>query len=408
MQKNEITGREKSSIACYIFVLFIIFATDSMITISINSNITFYYGFRLLAIILCPILFLQTINIVHADRKWVLLISTYAISLALTIIVNRSFAFVIPLKFIYFLLGYCIVKYFGADKILRCFVHIMVLIAVISLIAFALSLISTEIFKNFPTITVVAQKSKRVSKFANLIFTVILTESIDMRPRNYGIFSEPGMYQVYIVFTLLIVLYGKFKKRKLLIVIMLLAIISTFSTTGYIVVALLLFTYYITNKEISNKNKCVGIVAAIIMLIAVMQNEYIYNMVFDKLKHIGNSSTISRLYSFPVNFWIWLKNPIVGVGAVNIDMMSESFAYSMTGSSFFHNTNTFMYTLGCYGIFVFGIEIWKTYVLAKIFSKRSRLGAFCIFVIIFICFSGENLTNSLAIETLLFCGVLAS
>lgn len=68
--------------------------------------------------------------------------------------------------------------------------------------------------------------------------------------RNGGIYWEPGMYQVYLSFALLIYLYSdKLKRRVLIIIYLLLSIISTFSVTGYLVVAAIFALYSLKNNN---------------------------------------------------------------------------------------------------------------------------------------------------------------
>ena len=390
---------------CYLFVLFCIFATDSMITISINTNTAFYYGFRWIAIILCPLFFIFTINVRRMSKSWTLIIGTLTISLMITALINSDYAMVILLKLVYFLLGYCAVKFFLSKNILKAFSNIMVVIAIISLVCYFISLFSISVFDFLPNIRIVAAKSGRVSNFANAIFCIIAKESWSAFPRNYGMFAEPGIYQVYIVFALIAILYGDGEKKKIKTILLVIAMITTFSTTGYIVMLCLFLFYFTTSYNTSPKVKILSVVGTVVVVFFLVQNEFIFDTVFGKLQDSGDASTVSRLYSFPINFVVWLRNPIVGVGPVHMNDYIKSIALSMTRSAFFHNTNTYMYTLACFGLPVFLIEIFKGIKLARELTGGGIFKMLGLFIVIFVCLSGENLTYSLCIEVLLFCGL---
>ena len=394
----------KKQIMVYLFMLFCIFATDSMITISINSNTLYYYGFRWVAIILSPIFFLLTIDIRRANKKWAILICVVAVSLGITALFNSDYAFAIFIKLIYFFLGYSAVKYFSPKWIIKTFVDIMGVVAVVSLGCYFVSLINVNAFDFLPNIRIVAAKSGRVSNFANAILCVIAKDYWGALPRNYGMFAEPGIYQVYLVFALMMLLYGDFDKKGLKVTIFLVSMITTFSTTGYIVTICLFLYYFLTNYKISNTVRFLAISGSTFIVFMIIQNELIFNTVFGKFQNSGDASTISRLYSFPINALIWIKSPLCGVGPVKMNELIEPIAMSLAKSEFFHNTNTFMYTLACFGISVFGIELSKGILLAKELTKGGFLRTLGLFTIIFVCLSGENLTYSLCIEVLLFCG----
>lgn len=66
-------------------------------------------------------------------------------------------------------------------------------------------------------------------------------------PRNYGIYWEPGMYQIYLNMILIyyLIIEGKIKKS----VFIILNILTTFSITGYLVCGLIIFMFSILNKK---------------------------------------------------------------------------------------------------------------------------------------------------------------
>ena len=93
--------------------------------------------------------------------------------------------------------------------------------------------------------------------FYNLFIVVIpkIYYYSSIMVRNFGLFREPGVYQMYIILALIIQLFI-FSKPNLKITIMyILVLISTFSTTGYIALLLLLGTYMV--KRNKNRNDAI-------------------------------------------------------------------------------------------------------------------------------------------------------
>ena len=72
--------------------------------------------------------------------------------------------------------------------------------------------------------------------------------------RNQGIFREPGVFQIFILIALLIVLYQKnLRHRLLMIILFALTMASTFSGIGLLVTALVFLTYAISEQAVSRR-----------------------------------------------------------------------------------------------------------------------------------------------------------
>lgn len=400
-RKNESKGNDYS---CLLFVFFLIFATDSLITITINVQTIYYYGFRCIAICMCPVLLLKTVNIRSMSLRAFSYLIVLASVMTLCAFFNSEFTFIIAIKLVYIMLGYAAVEYFGSDKIIDTFVNVMLFIATFSFICYLLFIINPGMFDILPNIRIVAAKSKRVSNFSNAIFSVLPKNTYGF-PRNYGIFAEPGVYQVYLIFAMIGLLYRNNTRKAVKLVILIASILTTFSTTGYIVAVCLIAFYFFTNYDVKPIHRVLGIGLVVLLIYAITSNDYVINLVFGKMQNGGDQSTTSRVYSFVINLLIWMKNPLLGVGSMRVTQLGEELALTLAHTNMFHNTNTFMYTLSCYGIVLFGFEIQKTIAFCRKMTNGKMLQALVMFAIIFLCLSGENLTHSLWLETILFCGM---
>lgn len=160
--------------------------------------------------------------------------------------------------------------------------------------------------------------------------------------RNYGIFYEPGVYQVLLNTVLYILLFWnnllflseKAKRRYLIIV--LLAIATTASTTGYISAIILLVGFLIkrhgVNKEIKKFER--QIILIVVMIVAFFAIDYFRNgsdsylemYVLEKIDETNiatgnfnyNSSGGARLYIFSQALEALKINPLFGIGSVSL------------------------------------------------------------------------------------------
>lgn len=132
--------------------------------------------------------------------------------------------------------------------------------------------------------------------------------------RNCGIFWEPGLYQVFLNFSLLYVLYIlKLKKSTKIIhiTIIMLSILSTGSLMGYFIASAIWLVYLLTNSS-SNMQKVLRIVTALFVAI----------IVFPKLSILLDGKRTTESYSIRFNdiksgFEVFASKPLLGYGICN-------------------------------------------------------------------------------------------
>ena len=134
--------------------------------------------------------------------------------------------------------------------------------------------------------------------------------------RNYGIYWEPGMYQVYLCFVLLFTLYthNLFNKRRKLLMIgyLLISIITTGSVTGYALSAFIIALYLLRN----NSGVFVRILFAVAFIVGVIYMMPRFEEMLDTKQNVGNSYAYRTLDFFEAVRIFWEK-PIFGYGIVN-------------------------------------------------------------------------------------------
>lgn len=246
-----------------------------------------------------------------------------------------------------------IVKY---DVFIENYISIIVFLA-------AYSLIVTYIIR-IVTFSLPAEIFPRFSNSADL-------ELIDARfsvvvdrfnyYRNFGIYREPGVYQVFLNLALSFELFSV--KRKVSFInfaILSSTIISTFSTPGVIVLFLLIIIYVTQHhqKQIYvklNRRKIIfiGVAFATLMIGLYYSNADFRNLfqtTFNKLTNKESSFSI-RVIAVVANLVAWANSPIFGNGLtkglleLSLGFLEKNKFYSTT-----HNTSTTGAMLNVFGL----------------------------------------------------------
>lgn len=305
-------------------------------------------------------------------------------------------------KCIILILSCEITHYMNFKEFIDKFEKLMFGLAAFSVICTFLAMISLSMFSIFPIFYNSAGKA-----FYNLgIYMIPVSKNL---LRNYGIFREPGVYQMFLVVALVFELYSaKVKISHLIIYI--LAIVLTFSTTGYIALMFGLMLFFVKkNDSLAEKNK--KYVMLFFVLLGFLYMSFCTDllsaegMVFNKLFNMKRNTMIARFSSVFANLEIWKESPIFGAGLIKVDKMFPILSYQLYGKAISHNTNTLLCELATYGGIYTAILIYGYVKLSCAMSDRN-LERLLILIIIGILSCGEKLTFSPIIYILLFYGLL--
>lgn len=279
----------------------------------------------------------------------------FAIILMLaSMLINRSFTFMYIT--VCFAVGYVFLMtfYYDTNFFWKIFKHTICFLIVCSLI---ITYMLSEVFC-FETITNIAGL-----EFNNWILGYV--PIMDNYVRNFGIFREPGVYQIFILAALYYNMFVKSKEEKLRVfenVVLLIGLLSTFSIIGYICFAILLFAYFIENlslfsKIVNKKGFWAAIIAVIMICIAIIfLNSDVYWMVYSmvgKIKNLGLSNP--RVASIIYNISMFIKSPFYGNDIIEI----------LTGVA--HNTCSL---LVLFSVFGFGPAFLYIYLLRKVIGFK--------------------------------------
>lgn len=236
--------------------------------------------------------------------------------------------------------------------------------------------------------------------------------------RNYGIFREPGVYQMFLIISMIVIVCCKDWKKKSTIFSMtglVLALWLTKSTTAYF--AFVVFVFYALSykgyfNRIGKARKLVVIaaiaLAALLCMLPLIYDDIIqwadiFTRKFDK-SYSSYYSFYARYSSITVNIMLWLKNPLFGIGLTDHDGYFEQTAIKLYGLPNNCNTNTILAQFGAFGI-VMGV-VWIIAVCrASGMLGRNKTQKILVFVLLMMLFMCENVTFSPVWNMLMFYAV---
>lgn len=199
--------------------------------------------------------------------------------------------------------------------------------------------------------------------------------------RNYGIFREPGVFQMYLNLALMFELKEEKNGREKRVVIFLIAIFLTFSTAGYIICGIIVMVQ-VTQSESRNINFYFGIIASSFIIFYLASNsiiEYDHN-IFGKL-FSDNTSRNSRFGSAFINLQLAKNHLLFGNGFSYVETnYGITRAIGFRGES---NTNTVFKMLAVFGVLVPSIFIVGIIKIAKKIYFSSVISFFLLLMMLF-------------------------
>ena len=311
----------------YGFLLLFITILLSRNTLIASDILGFYKSIFLLLITYIPLIIIYLKE--QKYKKHSLILSLLIILMLISIIIKKDFQLYNFTIIIYLLLSYIYITMYKTKNILKWFTIIIAFLSLYSLVATYIiypSLIKEVGLNNLPNNPLYFKNIEDIP-FLNLFlsFPVVLPGYV----RNFGIFTEPGFYQYYLILTIIILISTNIFPNKLRIplsIIVIITMISTFSAAGYIcmIVFLLPELIYkiitISRSTKRNKKKLLLIILlsslAVFLIIYLLKDSnnaisQMLDMIINKLTS-KNASSTTRLYSLEYTFQKALEHPIFG------------------------------------------------------------------------------------------------
>lgn len=375
-----------------VMILTVITTTDTVVW-GTNSNILWPKLVQSCIILTAILLALESIGRKRKiPLKKIIVLILMGLLVFLTGLANDDLRFGYIYKISLFVFSLFITEYIKIEKFAVYFDKIIYFLALVSLVGFVVIYFYPAILKYSHIVT-----NTGGNRFYN--FWLFVVDADGSYLRNYSIFREPGVYQMYLIIACLFQLYflPVCNLKKLLIYS--LALITTFSTTGYIAFVITVFLALVKYPSIIKKRKAltgIFIIGFCCILFAISFWPWILSFaqpVFAKFS-AGDTAFVSffsRKASLIVNFHLWMDEPLFGVGLTKIDNLFPVLSEELLGVYISSNTNTFLVQLAAHGLFYCGIWIWG-FMRGAFLTGKNVCERFLIVGIIIVLSIGQNLT----------------
>ena len=288
---------------------------------------------------------------------------------------------------------------FDLKRFFEIYNRIMKYLTVWSCSVWLISLLLPDLIKMLPMISNYESRDYYFALFSNVSYYNGLS-------RNLGIFREPGVYVVFLIFAVIgEMLILENKRKRLNIVLYCVGLFTTFSTAGYVLLfalaAYYLFVYHDSIKE------SIFIIVAIILGFLVAYQFGMLDVVFEKFSDGTNTygSWLSRLSSITRNLEIAAENPFFGVGRYALYDITLAVDGAYVADA---NTNTILIGSAAYGIF-FGIVVLFSCLRFVYYICRKKIfSTIFISLIVLAALSNEDMGQNYVYYLLVFYGLFAS
>ena len=233
--------------------------------------------------------------------------------------------------------------------------------------------------------------------------------------RSFGIFSEPGQFQIFLSIGLIIELFYMEKPSWKNIVALLGGIVSCSSTNGYIVAAFIALAYFIDiNSEESWFQKkfrrgLIALLSVCVILLVFTDSTLVSELTQSVLGKIGGLSTtytfdergtsLERRRAFDTALQIWIQHPIVGYGYTGM----RSYVKQLNSSGFIMTCSPLNW-FARYGT-LYGIIANICYCFAFVNKPRKIVSRVFLAIALFSMISAQAVTADIIIWMLIFYGL---
>lgn len=379
----------------------IIFSRDTLIT---SIGLGFYKSFIIYLVVITILISLVIllnkdikVELLNIKKEFSINILLFLGLIIITSLIKLDFQMYILSIIIYILIAYMFITIFKFDDFFKKLSNIMVFLSIISLI-FCYAFRDTILFPNGvinSNIPIVENSSGL--KFFNFELSYVV--ALPYYIRNFGIFREPGVYQIFLIIPLVYeLLIEKKKMRYFNISILIITVFSTFSLTGIIVMILIIFTYFIkmiferrVTKSIVRILIFITISSLILGIFLYMLNSNFSSVVNESIIKITtiNPSSSARLESALNNISLFLRSPVWGND------------FSVVQEASIHNTNSSISIFAIFGFFVGALHLFYLYIFSERVSNNKIIRGMVILIFLLL-FNSQFLLGNIVFWIVIF------
>lgn len=351
----------------YIFVIFLILTFNSVYSVIDGKNLHFKEIMTITAIIFLIVNFPKKNEKNYINTKRFIFMIYMYISYVLLYIVFTSykgeFCYLYLLLFLVFLITLTS-KPNLTKEVLKMFLNVMIVIAIISLFFYIFGSV-LNIIKTNSSIIINWGGKRSISSYFGLHFNIQKVEMLGKKIyRNTSIFTEAPMYSFLLTVALCIELFFEKTKSKRKTSLLFLTTLSTMSTAGIIFsIALIIVNYIVKSRNSKNIKSLRFLIIPMILLVGCFAIYKTYNSKTD------SSSYNTRIDDFEASFKAFKEKPILGNGFKNDEAIIKymgDFRSGNTGLS-----NSLMVLLAHVGIYM-SLIYWLAFILAIKKSVRKK------------------------------------
>ncbi|QUA54042.1 O-antigen ligase family protein [Aristaeella lactis] len=402
-----IPDSRSSELTNTLLVFFLMFFSNDTYLFGSNKNTLFVSLPRYILLLFCLfefVYFLRQKSIQKHKKQLVMycimLVTFIVISLINKELINRT---INKMLFMSGGLFVCILLSFKDYS--KAFRNSILLISISSTVLWILSYLIPDLVLQLPRMENTAGVKFATIIFAGLDISTIYSPMI----RTFGIFWEPGVFQMFINLAILFELFVENRPRRVYLIVYCIALLSTFSTTGYIAFLWIVLIYILfggKNTTISKANRWFIILPILlIILLQIITRTSIGQKVFGKANNLKEGTTMVRFASFFASISIARSHPLTGVGMENVG--TQMYTITKASDLYFgwtsQNTNTFLYQFAAHGCIFGGLFLIGSSLFGRVFHKGA-LFTFSVFILLIIFYIGENYLVSMVPYVFIFYG----
>ena len=396
MTLKEKTGHKSKYISLLIFIAIFV-SEDVMIFGTMKSNYISSVRYIVQIMTTFLIFFYCLKKGKSLNKNSLTVFIQFSFFIVITMFVNHDFRF--GYFFTILIYALCVLALWAVsiEKIFEILFKCVTVICSVSLIMFASWYIYPSILRMLPVI----ENTAGLKLFSVGISNIPVSSGGFLR--NYGAFREPGVFQMFIIVSLM---YGTFSSQKVKakhLIIQIIALITTYSTTGYISLGFYVLAVLFQKNKSQRVLKNNGLRYAVLVFICVAMIYLVfgtdvlysdgYGSVFGKLFN-KSASAGARNASIEINLDMFKKSPIFGNGISYVDNYFSILSYQKYKIAFRDNTNTLLIQLARYGIIFWVIYVTRYYKFFVSYFKTGKLSTLCLILSFACLFVGQNLGYS--------------
>lgn len=387
MLKKFIIKINKNKVNIYLFIYMIgtiIFSRNTMIS---SVILGFKTSFFISIVLLIPIIiiFFKKVKENELDVRNSIIIIFFIIIILLSIVLKKDWQMYNASIIYYIISGVLLASLIKFKYFKKWYINIFFILSIYSIFTTYIAktiLIQFNIQEQLENIGIIVTNSSGY-KFLNLGLGFALFQKDYIR--NYGIFTEPSIYQFYLTIATVMILFFKDKRDRkdwIKLFIFIITMISTFSAATMVILACLFMLYIIKLLYNNRKNiKYVIIISSIcvlsiIMLFSIKSTRNFISTTYKKITTI-NESSVSRYGSICFTIEKTIKSPIVGNRIAEITTYEGNI------------TNTTFAISAIYGIITWSYSLYFTYKLASNNNKNNKIFSIAIMVIIMLSYNSH-------------------